>query len=912
MVLRDAVVVRAQIEVRRRRQAGQIGRGGAVAARVAHPAGLVDRRLQDAVEPVAAVAHFAVRRVALGVAAGVGPHVAVHRELQRRARVAEQVVDRAEPRRDVVPVRRGRDARRRPLADEPAARQGAAGPERVDLRLEVVPPGAGVDRQPVERPGVLHVDAAVGPHRGVPARRVVQGVDPVAILAGDGRIGVARLRKPAVGPDVDVARPVAGVAVVAERPLHPRLEVVRAGDVRQRRVRIAPVGRRDPDVAPVVVGLAPGGEVADDRVGEPRPGLVVAGRVVARRRDARAEGARRVGPQVRQRNAVREDLAQRRLRLVGDEQPLVDLRVAHLEQRAAADGGGPLGLERVVVGLARIAEAGRLDRLAGGRELPLLPLEDAVEVRAHLVALRDLRGQAQQGAADVLLGDGPGGRLDGRMVRRAAGARGLVGARERRAALEVVLDDFRAHVGAQGRLEGAGEQLVDRDGAGRGEVPQPVLQDRAADRRVDVVDVGDALVRRQAEILDLLGEVVGLPAFVQREADVVRPADLVAAVLRDHVQPEAAGGHLGVVAGGGHRHLLAQRLVVVVHDQAVAHLRVDDHAVDLHGGVARGGPVHRHADLLHHLRPADVRPGQAHALREVADRLRVARRRQRVDGVACDDLGPRRALHVDDRRFAGDGDRLFERADRELAVDRDVGRRLDLDPLLHEGREAGQRHGDGVDARPQIDDVVPAGAVGDRDARPLDQRRAGGFHGDARQDAARVVGDLARQRALGDGGGRQQRHGRGSDKDDFHESHTDVSSSARCGGRQHDGADGARAAHCRATCVPSCRAPPDGARGPVRRRVYQVFTECLPNVYRDAAGPRRGYGRTPGDRRRSIFWFRSMNLDSRVASVAGLRPQSTRRRAGRAAARRGRALPRPPPGYGRGPPGGARGGRPCS
>ena len=706
------------------------------------------------------------------MAAGVRPHVLVHRELQRRPRVAEQVVRGAEPRSDIVPVRRRRDFRGCPLADEAATGQDAAGTERVDQRFEVVVADAGVDGQPVERPGVLHVDAAVGPYRRVPARRVVEGVDSVPVLARHHRVGVARLREPVVRAHVEVAQPVAGVAVVAERPLHAHLEVVRAGDVRQRRVGVAPVGRRDPDVAPVVVGLEAGRQVADDRVGEPRTGLVVARVPVAGGGDAGAQVARRLRPQVRQRDVVREHLAQRRLRLAGDEQPLVDLRVAHLEQRAAADGRRPLGLERVVVRLARVAEAGRLNRLAGGRELALLPLEDAVEVRADLVALRDLRRQPQQDAADVLLGDRPLGGRHRRVVGDAADALVGIVAGDPGAALEVVLDDFRAHVGAQRRLEGAREELVDRDGASRPEVPQLVLQDRAAERGVDVVDVGDALVRRQPEVLDLLREVVGLPALVQREAHVVRSAELVAAVLRDHVQAQAARRDLGVVAGGGHRHLLAQRLVVVVHDQAVAHLRVDDHAVDLHGGVPRGGPVHRHADLLHHLRPADVRPGQPHALREVADGLRVARCRQCIDGVALDDLRPRRALHVHDGRLAGDRDGLFEGADRQRAVDGHRRLRRNLDAFLDEGREAGQRHGDAVGARPQIDDGVAAGAVGDRDARTLDQRRAGGFHGDARQDAARVVRDFACQRALGEAGRRQQHYGR-ADEQRFHESHNE-------------------------------------------------------------------------------------------------------------------------------------------
>ena len=44
-----------------------------------------------------------------------------------------------------------------------------------------------------------------------------------------------------------------------------------------------------------------------------------------------------------------------------------------------------------------------------------------------------------------------------------------------------------------------------------------------------------------------------------------------------------------------------------------------------------------------------------------------------------------------------------------------------------------RREGDRVGARPQIDDVVAALAVGDDDADLLDERRTGGFHRDAGQ-----------------------------------------------------------------------------------------------------------------------------------------------------------------------------------
>ena len=55
----------------------------------------------------------------------------------------------------------------------------------------------------------------------------------------------------------------------------------------------------------------------------------------------------------------------------------------------------------------------------------------------------------------------------------------------------------------------------------------------------------------------------------------------------------------------------------------------------------------------------------------------------------------------------------------------------------------GEREGDDVRAGPQVDDVVPALAVRHDGSHFLDQRRTGGFHGDARQHGAGRVSDHA-------------------------------------------------------------------------------------------------------------------------------------------------------------------------
>ena len=63
-----------------------------------------------------------------------------------------------------------------------------------------------------------------------------------------------------------------------------------------------------------------------------------------------------------------------------------------------------------------------------------------------------------------------------------------------------------------------------------------------------------------------------------------------------------------------------------------------------------------------------------------ADRLDVAAGRNRVDHVARHHRARRDVLHVDDRRFGGDGDRFLERADLHVGVDGGGEVRRQLEP----------------------------------------------------------------------------------------------------------------------------------------------------------------------------------------------------------------------------------------
>jgi hypothetical protein len=137
-------------------------------------------------------------------------------------------------------------------------------------------------------------------------------------------------------------------------------------------------------------------------------------------------------------------------------------------------------------------------------------------------------------------------------------------------------------------------------------------------------------------------------------------------------------------------------------------------------------------------------------------------------GVAIDDelRGVVADVHG---RCAGDRDGFLERADLEFGADRRVERALQDDAVAPDGLEPGQREGDAIGPGRQIDNAVVARGIGHRGAGLLDERRAGRFHGDARQHgAARVLhgsGDarlgIGRQREDQHAGKRAQNNGKG-------------------------------------------------------------------------------------------------------------------------------------------------------
>ena len=107
------------------------------------------------------------------------------------------------------------------------------------------------------------------------------------------------------------------------------------------------------------------------------------------------------------------------------------------------------------------------------------------------------------------------------------------------------------------------------------------------------------------------------------------------------------------------------------------------------------------------------------------------------------------ALHVDDRRLAGDGDRLLERADLQLGVDRRGERAGQLDAFAPNGLKPGQR-----ERRPCRCPAADRRCGTGRDSsvtavRTFSISRAGRFDGHAGQHGARRILDDAGNRRLG-------------------------------------------------------------------------------------------------------------------------------------------------------------------
>ena len=194
----------------------------------------------------------------------------------------------------------------------------------------------------------------------------------------------------------------------------------------------------------------------------------------------------------------------------------------------------------------------------------------------------------------------------------------------------------------------------------------------------------------------------------------------VSAFARNQVEARAAGAqlrrHRGIVDGnllvGGrvaeHAGVLA-RLHGGQHDAVVGDAHV--------GGLAAVGDqavlrlvARRPSDVLHRGGPGVV--PRRHAWNEDRQFVGDAAGRDGVHRLASDDALLRRALHVDDWRFAGHADRLFNGADPHVGVDRRDERAGHLHAFAPDGGKARQGERQGVDAGDQVDETILARSVG--------------------------------------------------------------------------------------------------------------------------------------------------------------------------------------------------------
>ena len=151
---------------------------------------------------------------------GIRPHELVHRELQRRSGIAEQVIDHADAWGVIRPERTLFKPRCLAGIDPTATRQRCAGPECIRQGFEPVNTEPNIQGQPIDSPRVLRIDSHVTTDIGIPADRIVGGINAVPVFHRP------RHREPIVCPHIDVTVTVTGVPIVTHGVLDTSLEVV--------------------------------------------------------------------------------------------------------------------------------------------------------------------------------------------------------------------------------------------------------------------------------------------------------------------------------------------------------------------------------------------------------------------------------------------------------------------------------------------------------------------------------------------------------------------------------------------------------------------------------------------------------------------------------------------------------------
>ena len=120
-----------------------------------------------------------------------------------------------------------------------------------------------------------------------------------------------------------------------------------------------------------------------------------------------------------------------------------------------------------------------------------------------------------------------------------------------------------------------------------------------------------------------------------------------------------------------------------------------------------------------------------------------------IERVAVERLDVRGALHVNGGRRARHRDGFRDSPDPHFGIHRCGELTGQIDVFALDGLKAGQREGDEVHARTQVDDSVLALAVGHRRSGSLDQHIAADLDGHTGQHGARRIFHDAGDGALG-------------------------------------------------------------------------------------------------------------------------------------------------------------------
>ncbi len=269
-------------------------------------------------------------------------------------------------------------------------------------------------------------------------------------------------------------------------------------------------------------------------------------------------------------------------------------------------------------------------------------------------------------------------------------------------------------------------------------VPETILDEGSAKRPVHVPQLDQLLRRAQAGVLQGLRVVAALHGAVGAVRE-KRSLDRVRARARDEAHHRPADFRLAQPAGRAEDDLLGMTDVRDVERHATAaDRRSDRHPIDLQPPFGERSAMIREGDRRRPGNAADI----LHRRRDTGDERREAEvrppARERVDDVLLQRLLHFRALDVDERGLAGDGNGFLHRADPEIGVDRGDECACQLDALSPDAGKSGQREGHRIGAGIERHDAVLTRSVGHRRAHLLDQRRAGRFNGDAWQHRART------------------------------------------------------------------------------------------------------------------------------------------------------------------------------